>query len=456
MRAIRHLVLALALTAFALPAIAQESAEAPPPLPAAVTDTAAPIEVLTLNLVPLTVDELGRAAEAWLGIVKAKTEEVVAAQIAATTAEGTAAETARGQLGELTQERKALFDAYSTVVDSFEKKGGDEAQVAIYRAYRNSIIVEETRTADVETLVAQALAWATDRDGGIQLLIDIAVIVGSFLGLLIVARLVRRIARRIFSRVPNLSKLLQAFMVMTVYWIVMSFGFLIVLSALGIDISPVFALIGGASFILAFAFQSTLSNLASGLMIMINRPFDEGDYVDIGGTGGTVKSVSVSSTTVVTPDNQTIVMPNAMVWGNVITNVTSAETRRVDLMFGIGYDDSIEDAQAVLERVVSEHPLTLAEPAPVIRVHSLGASSVDFICRPWVKGGDYWTVYWDLTRQVKEAFDAAGISIPFPQQDVHYIPTEPKRTGGGVSAPSETASRGEKPEAKHEETEIGG
>ncbi|MEO1318063.1 MAG: mechanosensitive ion channel domain-containing protein, partial [Pseudomonadota bacterium] len=328
MRAIRHLVLALALTAFALPATAQDGAEAPPPLPAAVTDTAAPIEVLTLNLVPLTVDELGRAAEAWLGIVKAKTEEVVAAQIAATTAEGAAAETAREQLGELTQERKALFDAYSTVVDSFEKKGGDEAQVAIYRAYRNSIIVEETRTADVETLVAQALAWATDRDGGIQLLIDIAVIVGSFLGLLIVARLVRRIARRIFSRVPNLSKLLQAFMVMTVYWIVMSFGFLIVLSALGIDISPVFALIGGASFILAFAFQSTLSNLASGLMIMINRPFDEGDYVDIGGTGGTVKSVSVSSTTVVTPDNQTIVMPNAMVWGNVITNVTSAETRR--------------------------------------------------------------------------------------------------------------------------------
>jgi small conductance mechanosensitive channel len=132
-----------------------------------------------------------------------------------------------------------------------------------------------------------------------------------------------------------------------------------------------------------------------------------------------VKTVSIVSTTVTTPDNQVIVVPNSKVWGNVITNVTASATRRVDLVFGIAYGDSIEDAQRVLEKTVKAHPLILAEPEPVIRVNALGASSVDFICRPWVRSDDYWTVHWDLPRQVKEAFDAAGISIPFPQTDMH-------------------------------------
>ena len=380
MRSIILSIMCLVLTVTALPA--QEEADAPPPLPPQVTDTSLDIQELTLRLVPLTKDELAQAAAEWLGIVKAKTEEVVEAQIAAAKAEGAAAEAARERLGEITQERKGLFDAYATVIDSWEKKGGDEAAVAEYRAYRSSIIVEETRTADVETLTAQALAWATARDGGVQLLIDIGVIVASLLGLLVVARIMRVFARRAFRRVPNLSKLLQAFLVMVVYWLVMSFGLLVVLSALGVDVSPVFALIGGASFIMAFALQDTLGNLAAGLMIMINRPFDEGDYVDIGGVGGTVKSVSVSSTTVTTPDNQVIVIPNAKVWGSVITNVTSSETRRVDLVFGIGYDDSIETAQRVLEETVAAHPLVMKDPAPVIRVNELADSAVNFIVRP--------------------------------------------------------------------------
>jgi small conductance mechanosensitive channel len=178
-------------------------------------------------------------------------------------------------------------------------------------------------------------------------------------------------------------------------------------------------MIGGASFILAFAFQDTLGNLASGLMIMINRPFDEGDYVEVGGTGGTVRSVSIVATTVTTPDNQVIVIPNKSVWGNVITNVTASDTRRVDLVFGISYEDSIPGALRVIEETVKAHSLVLADPEPVIRVHELGDSSVNFICRPWTKASDYWTVYWDLTQGMKEAFDAASISIPYPQQDIH-------------------------------------
>jgi small conductance mechanosensitive channel len=186
-----------------------------------------------------------------------------------------------------------------------------------------------------------------------------------------------------------------------------------------VNITPLFALVGGASFIIAFAMQETLSNLASGLMIMINRPFDEGDFVQVAGLGGTVKHVSIVSTTVTTPDNQVIVIPNSKVWGDVITNVTASDTRRVDLVFGIGYSDSIEQAQKVLEEVVAQHPLILKEPAPVIRVSELADSSVNFIVRPWTKTSDYWSVYWDLQRAVKEAFDANDISIPFPQTDMH-------------------------------------
>ena len=239
------------------------------------------------------------------------------------------------------------------------------------------------------------------------------------LALLIVSRSVRGLVRRWIGRVPNISKLLQSFLVGAVYWLVLTVGLLLALAVLGVNVTPLFAMIGGASFILAFAFQDTLGNLASGLMIIINRPFDEGDYVVVGGTGGTVRSVSIVATTVTTPDNQVIVIPNKSVWGNIITNVTASDTRRGALVFGISYDDSIPDALRVIEETVKAHPLVLKDPEPVIRVHELAASSVNFICRPWTKTSDYWTVYWDLTHRMKEAFEAASITIPYPQQDVH-------------------------------------
>lgn len=407
-----------------------------PELPEEVLDSTIEVTELQYRLIPLTKDELAALAAEWLQIVKAKTQEVALTQVEISQTEGDVADEMRERLAELTTERKQLFDNYEEVVSAWEKKGGDEAAIAEYRAYQNSIIVEETRTADFETLLAQAIAWATDRDGGIQLAIDIGVVVGTFLVLLFVARIIRRFVRRWIGRVPNLSMLLQAFLVALIYWLVLAIGIMVVLSALGIDISPVFALIGGASFILAFAFQDTLGNLASGLMIMINRPFDQGDYVDIGGVAGTVKAVSIVATTVVTPDNQVIVIPNKSVWGNVITNVTASDTRRVDLVFGISYDDSIPDAIRVMETLVKQHPLVLAEPEPVIRVHELANSSVNFICRPWTKTGDYWTVFWDLTQQIKEGFDQAGISIPYPQQDVHV---KAAQHSGYLSSPQSSA-----------------
>lgn len=448
--------LATLLVAFALvfgPARAQEdAADAPPPLPAEVVSADTPLKELTLRVNPLTADELQRAAEEWLSIVKERTAALVDAQVEALSDDAEVAEAARERIVQLGEERDAMFKKFSVVVDALEKKGGDEAAVAKLRQYRNAILVEEVRTADVQTLLAQAQSWAVSRDGGIQLAIQAAVIVAAFLGLLIAAKMVKGVAWRGVRRIPNISNLLKSFILVAIYWVTIAVGLMVVLSALGVDISPIFALFGGAAFILAFALQDTLGNLAAGLMIMINRPFDEGDYVNVAGVGGTVKSVSVVSTKVVTPDNQVIVIPNGKVWGDIITNVTTSPTRRVDLVFGIGYDDSIADAQRILEEAVAEHPLVLKDPAPTIRVNELADSSVNFICRPWTKSEDYWTVYWDLMRDVKERFDRGGVSIPFPQQDVHLHGCAAP-SAAAAAAPAYSGKPGQGSEARNDSAE---
>ncbi len=150
-----------------------------------------------------------------------------------------------------------------------------------------------------------------------------------------------------------------------------------------------------------------------------SRPFDLGDMINVAGTLGVVESMNLLSTQLRTPDNQLVVVPNNSVWADVIINVTGITQRRVDLVFGIGYSDDIDKAQAILEKIVKEHEHVLQYPEPVVKLHELADSSVNFVCRPWVKPENYWDVYWDITREVKRQFDAQGVSIPFPQQDVH-------------------------------------
>jgi small conductance mechanosensitive channel len=390
-----------------------------PDYPAGLDDPSIDLEQLQLRLIPLTLENLRPLAAAWQDHARAATQAAVDKSLEVRAAEGDGAEALRRERLSLLEQRGIIFEKFSAVVSSLEAKGGDPEEVAKLRTYLSAITKRETSWMTPQEFADSFMTWLVSPEGGVQIAFRIAVVVGSLFGLFIVARIVRSWARRMFNRVPSLSKLLRGFLVMVVYWLTIAFGLMIVLAALGVNITPFFALLGGASFIIAFALQDTLGNLASGLMIMINRPFDEGDYVQVAGLGGTVKHVSVVSTTVTTPDNQVIVIPNSKVWGDVITNVTASDTRRVDMVFGIGYGDSIEQAQKVLEDVVARHPLILDEPAPVIRVSELADSAVNFIVRPWAKTGDYWAVYWDLQRAVKEAFDNSGISIPFPQTDMH-------------------------------------
>ena len=374
---------------------------------------------LELRLSPLTKAELEKVAAAWLNIAKSKAGDVIEATIQLRSSEGEAANNLREKVTALTTQRNQYLEKLRLVVSAWEIKGGNAELITEYRAYRNSLMVDEVRQSDWRTLAKRLSDWATDWNGGISWLRNILIFIFAIFVLLIVARLVRRVTGGAISRVPNLSRLLQTFLIVAVYWATIALGLMVVLSVMGFNISPLFAVVGGASFIMAFALQDTLGNLAAGLMIMINRPFDEGDYVDIAGTAGTVNSMSIVATKVRTPDNRVIVIPNNKVWGNIITNVTTSPTRRIDLVFGIGYNDSISKTQSALVDVVKAHPLVLNQPEPVIRVHELADSSVNFVVRPWVNTKDYWAVYWDLTQQVKERFDAEGISIPFPQQDMH-------------------------------------
>ena len=280
----------------------------------ALVDPAIPSKELAHRLVPLTKDELDPLAKAWLEIVRAKTEEIADRQIERLRDPNTATDESNRTLARQVEERAALFERFSMVVDALEKKGGSEALVTELRAYRDSVLFSETVLASPRAIAIAFSTWLTRADGGIAVARNIAVVVLFFLGLVFVSRSVRALVRRWLGRASDVSKLVQSLLVAAVYWVVLVVGLLFALAALGVNVAPLFAMIGGASFILAFALQDTLGNLASGLMIIINRPFDEGDYVVVGGTGGTVQSVSIVATTVTTPDNQVIVIPNKNVW----------------------------------------------------------------------------------------------------------------------------------------------
>jgi small conductance mechanosensitive channel len=206
--------------------------------------------------------------------------------------------------------------------------------------------------------------------------------------------------------------------------LVVMIGILIALSQLGISLGPLLAGLGIAGFIIGFAMQDALSNFASGMLILFYRPFDVGDTVEAGGVRGKVRSMSLVNTTIMTFDNQSLVIPNNLIWSTVIKNVTAQRTRRVDLTFGISYGDDIEKAERIFRDIVTEHEKVLDSPEPMIHLHELGDSSVNFIVRPWVRTDDYWDVYWDITRTVKLRLDEEGISIPFPQRDVHVYETK--------------------------------
>ncbi len=236
----------------------------------------------------------------------------------------------------------------------------------------------------------------------------------------IVAGAISGLVRRRINATPHIDPTLGNFVASLVKWVLLAIVFVAVLGIFGIEATSIVAILGAASLAIGLALQGTLSDLAAGVMLVVFRPYKLGQYVDIGGTAGTVKDLNLFTTELVTPDNVQIIVPNGQAWGSVITNYSAHETRRVDLVFGIDYGDSADEAMNIILDVAKADDRIMADPEPWVRVTNLGDSSVDLTARLWCAAADYWDVKFELTKAIKEAFDAKGVSIPYPHSvEIH-------------------------------------
>ncbi len=246
---------------------------------------------------------------------------------------------------------------------------------------------------------------------------------------LVAAALILAVGKWISRKITNLlKKLLEknnvdvtlvGFLSSITYYALMIGVVIAAAGQLGINTTSFLTIVGAAGLAVGLALKDSLSNFSAGVMLILFRPFRVGDAVTAGGVTGKVEQITIFNTILSTPDNQRVIVPNNNITTSVITNITANPTRRVDLAIGIGYDDDIKKAKTALSDIVTADPRVLKNPAPTIAVSGLGDSSVNFVVRPWVKTGEYWDVYFDLTEKIKLAFDQHGITIPYPQQDVH-------------------------------------
>lgn len=259
-----------------------------------------------------------------------------------------------------------------------------------------------------ELLQAYVISWGT------RIILAVAIF---YVGRMVVAALAGWVEK--FMRARRMDEVLVKFLTAILQWLLLLFVIIAALSQLGIDTTSMVALLAAAGLAIGLSLQGSLSNLAAGVLLIIFRPFTKGNFVEAGGALGVVEDISIFTTTLITPDNREVIVPNSAVLGNNITNYSARPTRRVDMVFGVSYGDDLRQAKKLLEDIIAADERVLQDPAPTIVVGELAESSVNFLVRPWVKSEDYWAVYWDTTEAVKLKFDEAGITIPFPQMDVH-------------------------------------
>lgn len=247
--------------------------------------------------------------------------------------------------------------------------------------------------------------------------------------ILILGRWIAMFLRRFTVQMMKRSKVEQtvvSFLSNLIYYTLLVFVIIAALNRLGLQTTSFIAIIGAAGLAIGLALQGSLSNFAAGFLLIIFRPIRVGDYVDVAGVSGTVEKIEIFTTQLKTPDNKTVIIPNAKVTGDNIVNWSVKGTRRVDLTVGIGYDSDIDKAKEIITGILAQDARVLSDPPAVVAVGALGESSVDLIARPWVNSADYWNFYWETLEKIKKNFDAADISIPFPQRDVHLFEHRPE------------------------------
>lgn len=237
-----------------------------------------------------------------------------------------------------------------------------------------------------------------------------------------VARILVKILRKGLAK-ADMDPILVNFVASIANTLLLLFIIIASLNQLGVDTTSLIAIFGAAGLAIGLALQGSLQNFASGVMLIVFRPFRTGDFVEAGGTSGVVEAISMFTTILRTGDNREVIVPNGAIYSGTITNYSARDTRRVDMVFGIGYDDDIKQAKQLLQQILEQDERVLKDPAPAVAVAELADSSVNFNVRPWVKSEHYWAVKADITERVKLTFDDKGISIPYPQMDVHMAKT---------------------------------
>lgn len=279
-------------------------------------------------------------------------------------------------------------------------------------------------TFDMETLQVMAVTY------GARIVTSILIFL---IGMWLSAKVTDVLARFMERRKVDLT--LVKFLRNILYYILLTAVLVAAAGQLGINTASFLTIIGAASLAIGLALKDSLSNFSSGVMLILFRPFRVGDFIVVAGESGTVQEISVFHTVLHTGDNQKKIIPNGAISNSTITNITANPTRRIDLTVGIGYDDDIRKAKAILEKILAAEERILTEPPPVVAVSELAESSVNLVARPWVKTEDYWGVYFHLTETIKTTFDEEGISFPFPQRDIHMYAVA--KNGETVSATTE-------------------
>ncbi len=232
------------------------------------------------------------------------------------------------------------------------------------------------------------------------------------------ARTITDFTKKLMQK-KNVDETLVSFTGQLVYILLLGFVIIAILGQLGIQTASIIAVLGAAGIAVGFALQGSLSNFAAGILLIVFKPFLKGDFIESGGSLGTVEEIRLFTTTLKSPDNKTIFIPNAKITSDTITNFSAKDTRRVDLVFGVSYSDDLDRVKKVIEDILNKDERVLKDPEPTVGVLELADSSVNIAVRPWVKTSDYWGFYFDTVKAVKQRFDAEDITIPFPQRDVH-------------------------------------
>ncbi|MFC0445734.1 mechanosensitive ion channel domain-containing protein [Pseudidiomarina halophila] len=263
------------------------------------------------------------------------------------------------------------------------------------------------------------LTWVTDNQ---ELIVSYTIKFVVAILILVIGKMIANSVAKLIARGMNrkgVDGAVISFLSAIVKSVIFIAAILMALSQVGVQTTSFIAILGAAGLAIGLSLQGSLSNMASGVLIITFRPFRAGEYVEAGGVSGTVEEVNIFQTILKTPDNKVVFVPNAQITSQPITNYSREDTRRVDLLIGVSYDADLHKTKEVLESVLKAEDRLLKDPEWNIQVHALNNSSVDFIVRPWVNVGDYWPVYWTLMREIKIALDKNDIGIPYPQMDVH-------------------------------------